>query len=240
MGTRLICIRRHFFSSFMSLLSIGLAYKNVVKERLRYFIFRKVRPVTTPEGFKISSIQEHISYWDLFIDKSIHGDYLFGLKNVIDIGSNYGLFCRLVWKYSPYCSIMAYEPQPKFCRLLESWKAKNFDIVEVALSDRKGNGKLNCPLIGESASLVGWEGSPTIDVCTDRLDDLYNGDFPVDLLKIDVDGGELGVLRGAINVLSKTKKVLIEIQDEGVHAFLCNLGFSGKKLSTLDWLYTKN
>lgn len=49
----------------------------------------------------------------------------------------------------------------------------------------------------------------TIQVRTGRLDDVLESDDPVDLLKIDVEGGELGVLGGARRVLSESHPAII-------------------------------
>ena len=48
-------------------------------------------------------------------------------------------------------------------------------------------------------------------VSTIALDDYYKDHEPLDILQIDVQGAETLVLEGAVNLLNRTKAVLIEI-----------------------------
>jgi hypothetical protein len=47
-----------------------------------------------------------------------------------------------------------------------------------------------------------------ITVETRRLDDLLSPDHEVDFVKVDVEGGELGVFRGATRTLSKWRPLI--------------------------------
>ena len=75
----------------------------------------------------------------------------------------------------------------------------------------------------------------TIEVSTVTLDELV-GERPVSILKLDVQGSELGVLRGGSQVLASTAAVLIEVLFlphyegdtlfPGIHAAMTDLGFT--------------
>lgn len=49
----------------------------------------------------------------------------------------------------------------------------------------------------------------TLLVKVDKLDNILPHDYKVDLIKIDVEGGELNVMRGAINTLKTQKPFII-------------------------------
>ncbi len=89
-------------------------------------------------------------------------------------------------------------------------------ILDIALSDRKGTSSFNYVVSNPSYSgLVKRkydhpnEQDTLITVRTERLDDVLSPDLPVDLIKIDVEGGEILVLRGAVQTLSRCKPVVI-------------------------------
>jgi hypothetical protein len=67
-----------------------------------------------------------------------------------------------------------------------------------------------------------------VDAYCERLDDIYTG--TPSFIKIDVEGHELKVLKGAEETLKKHKPtVLIEIhdfsEDHDVHKFMMSLGY---------------
>ena len=51
----------------------------------------------------------------------------------------------------------------------------------------------------------------------------------VDLIKINVEGGELGVVNGAINTIHKWKPVVLFEQNEKVVDFFAKLGYNIKE-----------
>src|SRR6056300_855451 len=68
----------------------------------------------------------------------------------------------------------------------------------------------------------------TMEVHCERLDDIYTG--TPSLMKIDVEGHELKVLKGAEETIKKHKPaILIEIhdfsEDHDVHKFMMSLGY---------------
>ena len=92
----------------------------------------------------------------------------------------------------------------------------------------------------QSASLLGTaktDGSiETVSVPTVRLDDYFRAEQRVSLLKIDVEGAELEVFRGAQRILSEQSPLVVfecenrhlegrTVQD--VFAHLTSLGYSG-------------
>jgi FkbM family methyltransferase len=145
---------------------------------------------------------------------------------VVDIGASWGLFsyhlARLVGGDG---TVFSYEPHPMNKSVLERLvKARpNVQFRPVAVSDLTGSADLQVPVFGsryvtaQSSIAHGFDGQrgvrvEKVTVPTVRLDDELGG-RPVDLVKIDVEGHEMSVLRGASVTLRKyLPPMLIEIE----------------------------
>ena len=143
---------------------------------------------------------------------------------IIDVGAHEGLWTDAVLEIAPTAKVIAAEPQDDL-RAQISRRFEGDPRVTVdgrALSDHVGestfnllgasvNGSLHRPRPGmDSVYGSGWEGEATITVPTTTLDQMV-GDLPVALLKIDVQGAEAEVLRGAQGVLMRTDIVMLEV-----------------------------
>jgi FkbM family methyltransferase len=114
--------------------------------------------------------------------------------------------------------VIAFEPQPFQCKQLSRSMPKSVRVVEAALSNKSGLGKLRMEsLAGGSMSSL-QPNSPLIPsgvdkiVSTVRLDDL--GDINFGFIKLDVEGHEVEALEGAERVLSCTRpSLLIEAEE---------------------------
>lgn len=145
---------------------------------------------------------------------------------VVDVGASWGLFsyhlARLVGRAG---AVFSYEPHPMNRPVLEKLvKARsNVRFRPVAVSDLSGSADLQVPVFGsrhvtaQSSLAHGFDGQrgvrvEKVTVPTVRLDDEV-GDRRVDLVKIDVEGHEMSVLRGASATLRKhLPTMLIEIE----------------------------
>ena len=135
-------------------------------------------------------------------------------SNCIDIGCHKGEILDVMLELAPDGHHTAFEPIPVFYNdLLEKYKGKA-DIFPYALSDR--NGTADFQYVKNAPAYSGlrkreYTVNPDIDVITvevKKLDDLISGQ-KVNLIKIDVEGAELNVLQGAINVLKTEKPYVI-------------------------------
>jgi len=104
-------------------------------------------------------------------------------------------------------------------------ECSNAIIVPKALSDRRGYTKLKIPKETEegripTVSSIVWDFKEAfeVEVETDTLDSVLEevGVDSVDVLKIDVEGAEGLVVRGAEKTLKEAKAVLIEIWPENM------------------------
>jgi FkbM family methyltransferase len=145
---------------------------------------------------------------------------------VLDVGASFGIYTfelsRLVGQRG---RVHAFEPDPLSIARLESLRhrLRNVTVHPVALSDRSGSGTLNVPVVrgrrvGTLASLTvpSWhDGLEHIAVAVDLrpLDALLPADGPpVSFVKVDVEGHELAVLRGAAATLRSLPAMLVEIE----------------------------
>jgi FkbM family methyltransferase len=136
----------------------------------------------------------------------------------VDVGANCGLYTRQLARLSR--EVHAFEPSHQMARLLRRTSAANVSIHEIALSDHDGDAELFIPQ-GDNGSVYGLASleprlaaEPVISthVPIARLDAVVRQD--VAFVKIDVEGHELNVLNGAVELLERCQPVfLVEAED---------------------------
>lgn len=136
----------------------------------------------------------------------------------IDIGAHKGEVLDIMLKRAPNGTHHAFEPIPTIYEaLIKKYAGKeNCIIHSYALSNTKGTATFNYVVSNPSYSGLikrkydrDNEQDTTIEVQTELLDNLLPPDYKPDLIKIDVEGGELLVLEGAIQTLKKHRPVVI-------------------------------
>src|SRR5262245_41031559 len=168
----------------------------------------------------------------------------------VDAGANKGSYLHWMRRaVGPGGRVFAFEPQPGLARYLESairsmgWD--NVTVREIALSNSAGRRVLHVP---------GWENSPGAsleasaserggrdrEVETDTLDHQLEDTGRVALVKVDVEGHELAVFRGAEKTLAASRPALL-FECEARHhsgrsphevfAFLKSRGYRGQFFS---------
>lgn len=129
----------------------------------------------------------------------------------IDVGANMGMYTRRLSKLTP--RVHAFEPTAEMAELLRKTSAHNVIVHEVALSDKAGVGELHLPIIEGQRSttrasletLQGPQFGQTVAVR--RLDDEV--DEKIGFMKVDVEGHELPVLRGAQRIIEGSRPVVM-------------------------------
>lgn len=124
----------------------------------------------------------------------------------VDVGANMGHYTALAHSIvGPTGKVFAFEPDPYMADRL-AHLTRNLDnvVVEaVGLSEKSDNLVLYVPpadaLCRDPAMVEYCDGMTTQVVPVIRLDDYL--DAPIDILKLDVEGHELSVLRGAERLL---------------------------------------
>ncbi|MBV8135202.1 MAG: FkbM family methyltransferase, partial [Deltaproteobacteria bacterium] len=154
----------------------------------------------------------------------------------IDAGANIGYMTGLMAaRLGAGGKVLAFEPHPKvFAELaanLAAWSKQPIAraiALQVALSSKSGAGRLQEPLDfdrnrGTSKLVLGEaSGMHVKTVCLDEVCLKYGR---ADVLKVDVEGHELEVLRGARNLLQKgaLRDIIFEDQSGDVMSPLASL-----------------
>jgi FkbM family methyltransferase len=141
----------------------------------------------------------------------------------VDVGAHIGSVTAVLWRLSPAGRHIAVEPTPHKAAWLRR-KFPDVDVVECALGERTGTVDFYYqPAASGYSSLrpKAWRRAPQVlEVSLCRLDDIIPAGRRVDVLKVDVEGGELGVFRGATRVLEKDRPwIVFECTETGLEAF---------------------
>ena len=166
----------------------------------------------------------------------------------VDVGANVGCYSipasRIVGDSG---HVIAVEPVPTTAGvLMDNCKlndAKNVTVINKACWNCKDEITIWVPnrYYGLASSTKHRTGEPFI-VPTAQLDDICKGYSSIKVLKIDVEGSEMEVLRGASKTLSRTDYVVIETSEEPseVLSILEEASFSVRKMRfTTYWLAKK-
>ena len=141
-----------------------------------------------------------------------------------DVGANIGLYSWLCRKLSSNRKILAFEPDPKNFELLqmtkENSKIKNINLFNIALSNRMETVSFQQDTLTSATGMISDGQTPwiekylgqetnSIQVNTDYLDNKTFKRQDASLIKIDVEGHELEILRGGEKKLSQCKPLLL-------------------------------
>ena len=141
-------------------------------------------------------------------------------QTFIDVGCNKGDFSLLAAKITgENGSVLAFEPEPDNCHWIEeSIKLNNYEninLFQLALGEKNEDTQL---YLGEKSgwhSLVSTQGNNTgnssIEVKKRTLDSILGEvvDIQVDMIKIDVEGAEMEVLKGASLMLENNPDLIM-------------------------------
>jgi len=135
-------------------------------------------------------------------------------SNCVDVGSSVGEILWEMLRFAPDGTHYAFEPVPtSYTRLVDSFPTVN--VYNLALSDTIGEEPFYV------VSDVGYSGlrrreyptktgvAEVIRVRTDYLDNIIPASLPVHFIKIDVEGAELQVLRGASDTIRRNRPIIV-------------------------------
>lgn len=166
----------------------------------------------------------------------------------IDVGANKGGYLWSLSRAVPQGRVFAFEPQPIFFNYLKKVCKqaflRNVQVEPFGLSDRAGVFTLAIPGSDPTSPAASFEEAvksrephQSYEVQVTTLDQYFEK-IPghVGAIKIDVEGHELAVLKGGINLLKKHKPVIV-CESENRHithgsvvdvlAFITDLGYEG-------------
>jgi FkbM family methyltransferase len=148
--------------------------------------------------------------------------------NLVDIGASTGEFTASVQEYCGIRRALLVEPQPKrVAELKERFPESRFEVCGCALAEKDGSIEMEIlnwdysssilpvkPAVGGSDKVIdlGVREKIRVDVRTlDGVLKAVNWTEPIDLLKIDVQGAELLVLKGASECIRRTRLIWTEV-----------------------------
>lgn len=167
----------------------------------------------------------------------------------IDIGCHKGEVLEMLMQQAPYGKFFGFEPIPFLFKQLQQKFSQTATIFPFALAAKSGKSTfqhvLNAPAysgIKQRKYDIPNPQIEEIDIEIRTLDELLSAEQRIDFIKIDVEGGELGVLQGAIGIIKNHKPIIVfecglgasdyySTQPETVFELLVNEG--GLKINTL-------
>jgi FkbM family methyltransferase len=137
----------------------------------------------------------------------------------IDVGAYRGDVLAQMLELAPDGTVAAFEPVPENCRHLRR-RFQAAHVFELALSDKPSVASFHHASGRPARSSLRRQSYPDpsevielLEVRTDTLDDVlareWGPNFPVDFLKIDVEGAELQMLQGARHTLCRHQPVVV-------------------------------
>jgi FkbM family methyltransferase len=154
---------------------------------------------------------------DVYLESSrIHGLLRRTLRedsNCIDVGCHLGSMLSVIVRLSPGGQHMAFEPIPHKARWLQR-KFPEVDVRNCALGEERGEVEFfqNVKHSGFSGLRPHEWGDGEVRrlrIECQRLDDEVPAGRRIDFVKIDVEGAELGVFRGAQRLLREQRPLLV-------------------------------
>jgi FkbM family methyltransferase len=160
-------------------------------------------------------------------------------KSAVDIGASEGWYTYHLLRCSK--QVYAFEPQPALAgRLAYELRTERVHVEQVALSDHLGTAVLRVPIGVHQRGTIEAENpledageARAFEVVLRPLDSFELQD--VGFMKIDVEGHELAVLRGAQKTIERCRPVLlVEVEERhkagavsAVREFLGHFGYHG-------------
>jgi FkbM family methyltransferase len=148
-----------------------------------------------------------------------HVDLLLGFllrptSNCLDVGANEGRFLQRMVERAPGGAHLAWEPIPKLAERLRI-AYPQVDVRQAALYDEAGDAEFT--LVPDDPGYSGLREraypaeyrTEKIPVRLERLDDVLPEGYAPDLIKVDVEGAELGVFRGGLQTLIRHRPAIV-------------------------------
>lgn len=160
------------------------------------FLWRAYRARLADQAAELALIRRHTRPGDL----------------ACDVGANKGSY--LYWMARWAGRVVAFEPQSGLADYLRTAAAavplRNVTVEQKGVSDHTGLLKLYLPSTNSpEASLRPIEGARTVEIPVVSLDDYFAPTDRLKMLKVDVEGAELDVFRGAERILTHDRPVIL-------------------------------
>jgi len=164
--------------------------------------------------FKLQIVDSLSFIWqvkEIFVDEA----YCFSTKSstpiIYDCGANVGTSCLYFKQLYPQAQIKALEADAKIASILKTNLQTNYldDVEVIAKAVWKDNQGIEIALEGaDGASIFGNTNKQKIPSI--RLKDLLAQEKHIDLLKMDIEGAEVEVIKDCADELAKIQHIFIE------------------------------
>jgi FkbM family methyltransferase len=139
---------------------------------------------------------------------------------ILDIGANVGQFCFAAKLFYPSARVLSFEADPDTFALLRRNAGDLPDVTlhNVALASRDDERTFYRHTFSTMSSFLPYPdcsyagADKQITLSTRRLDDVISRETAFDLVKIDVEGYELEVIEGGVEVLRMAHLLLAELR----------------------------
>ena len=202
----------------------------------KFKVYNKDKVIS--DAFRTSDWWE--SWMHNYIDKYMKGNLF------IDIGGNIG--SHSIYAALKGNKVWSFEPQKFVYNILQSNKEinniqNNLELFNIGLSEHNTTTNMNVIDYNNETNIGGLGiGSGGEEIVTELLDDIWfnYGKPKVDLIKIDVEGHEPSVIRGAKKLLIKEKPVILfedHVQgDSDTKSELIKLDYKIEQIKRTDWI----
>lgn len=156
---------------------------------------------------------------------AVLGRLAMGKAYAIDVGANIGLHSITMARgMRPDGKIVALEPTPRTYEALQASLLLNgllprVDARQVAAGEGAGEALLHCHPVSGQNSLFSYPDCATkqVSVAVAPLDALVPAGTSVDLVKIDVEGAELDILKGMRRILEEARDIAVVLEFSATH-----------------------
>jgi len=157
---------------------------------------------------------------------------------VVDIGGNIGFYALEMARLNSPGRLISFEPNPAAIERFKANRAlnpalSNIELVEHGLGEKPGSFTLSFNRGNLGTASAFGKSDERIEVLVDTLDAVLaaKGVERIDVLKIDIEGGELSALRGARGIIGKSTRMMLVI--EIIDAHCKRAGYTGAELFDL-------
>ena len=148
---------------------------------------------------------------EIFVEEYYYFETNSSTPVIFDCGANIGTSCAYFKYRYPQSRILAFEPNPKITnyllRNIKNNSLENIEVIEKAVW--KSNNGIELGLEDADGSSIHLEKNKT-KVKSVRLKDYLEKEEVVDMLKMDIEGAEIDVLKDCRYSLTSVKNIFVE------------------------------
>lgn len=177
--------------------------------------------VTRLRALKLRTLLRHPNYWRPFLSDRVlatsefHGlPFLPGIRTLIDVGANRGQFALFARERFVGATLHMFEPVAEAAAVARR-VVPEASLYEVAPGAAAGTVAFHVHPDSDQSSILPVEGAGVVEAPIRRLDEMGTSLESRVLLKLDAQGAELDVLRGASGILDRVDQVLCELSAAG-------------------------